>query len=75
MPSDVKLSLQRIGLVVGTLSAIAALLAAWVLLPYRVDAAEKRIGAVETKLETDHEILLEIRADMKALMRDRPRPQ
>ncbi len=42
----------------------------WVLL--RADVADqgKRLVAVEARSATDHDIILEIRADMKALLRE-----
>lgn len=45
----------------------------WVLLRYEVQDHEKRLGVVETRVGNDHDILLEIRADLKALARDRDR--
>lgn len=47
MSSDIKVNLQRVGAVLGIIVAIAGLVSAWVLLPYRMDAAEKRINAIE----------------------------
>ena len=60
-----------------TLIAMGAFLAAgfgsWVLLRADVQDHEKRLGSVESRLSSDHDILLEIRADLKALTREQRR--
>jgi hypothetical protein len=60
-----------------TLIVLMAFLAtgfgSWVLLRADVQDHEKRLGSVESRLSSDHDILLEIRADLKALTREQRR--
>ncbi len=67
-----------------TLAVIGGLLAtgfaSWILLRAqvqahgeRLDEQTHRIDVVESRLATDHDILLEIRADVKAFTRERNR--
>lgn len=57
---DVSLSFTRLGLVVGVLLSIASLLGAFVVLPYRMDAAERRVQQIEKERATDHDLLMRI---------------
>lgn len=54
------LSLGRIGLVVGVLLSIASLLGAFVILPYRMDAAEKAVEQVQKERAADHDLIMRI---------------
>ena len=60
MSDETKESLSRIGLVVGLLSGITGLLGAFVLLPYRISAAEQEIRQVKVETRADHELLVRI---------------
>lgn len=60
MSDETKESLSRIGLVVGLLSGITGLLGAFVLLPYRISAAEQEIRQVKIETRADHELLVRI---------------
>jgi uncharacterized membrane protein len=60
MSDDIKVSLTRIGMVLGVLAAVAALFGTFVILPYRMDAAEKSIKAIQDKTEVDHDLLQRI---------------
>lgn len=66
------------GTLVALLAIFAAGVAAWTLVRAEVSshastlvAHEARIKAVEDKIAADHDILIEIRADLKALRRER----
>ena len=60
MSDETKESLSRIGLVVGVLSGISGLFGAFVLLPYRISAAEQEIRQLQTEARADHELLVRI---------------
>lgn len=72
---DVKLNVTRVGVTVGVLAAIVALLGAWFILPYRMEAAEKKIAAHDTELASMREILIRIDENVKDMRRaDRRNP-
>ena len=60
MSDETKESLSRIGLAVGVLSGLTGLLGAFVLLPYRISAAEQEIRQVKIETRADHELLVRI---------------
>lgn len=60
MSEELKLNLSRIGLVVGVVSGLSGLLGAFVLLPYRINAAESEIRQMKTEARADHELLVRI---------------
>lgn len=60
MSDATKESLSRIGLVVGVVSGLSGLLGAFVLLPYRINAAESEIRQMKTEARADHELLVRI---------------
>lgn len=62
-----RINLGRIGLVLGIVLAVAGLLGGWMLLPHRMEAAEKKIEAIETKLESQRDLLLRIDENVKSL--------
>lgn len=66
---DVKVSLGRLGVILGVAAAIAALFGAWFVLPYRVGQAEEKIKAVETEQRQQREILIRIDENVKELRR------
>lgn len=72
---------SRIRTTVGTVGLLIGLIAtgvfAWATLRGDVEdhsrslkAHEQRLGTIETRAREDHDILVEIRADQKALMRE-----
>lgn len=67
--TSVKLDLNRIGLAIGIIAGLAGALGAWYLLPYRVDAIEKRTAVVETKLDAQQQLLIRIDENVKLLRR------
>lgn len=77
---DVKVNVNvtRLGVIIGALAAVVALAGAWFILPYRMDAAEKKISAVEEKsahhdvdIATIKEILVRIDENVKEMRRER----
>ncbi len=60
MSDETKDSLSRIGLVVGVVSGLSGLFGAFVLLPYRIEAAEQDIRQVKAEARIDHELLVRI---------------
>ncbi len=50
-------SLTRIGLIVGLLSGLAGLFGAFVILPYRMDAAETAIRELHRTQAADHDLI------------------
>jgi hypothetical protein len=60
MSDDVKINLTRLGVVLGVLALLATPFGTFILLSHRVDAAEKAIIAVQTKVEADHDLLQRI---------------
>lgn len=67
MSNDVKISLQRIGITIGAVSALGALIGSWVVLPYRMTAAEQRIDALQAQVREYRELLIRIDENVKAL--------
>lgn len=60
MSDDVKLSLTRAGIVLGVIAAFVALFGAFVVLPYRMDAAEGDIKELRSRAHTDHDLIQRI---------------
>lgn len=50
--------------------AICAAVKAFVLLPSRMDNVEKAIAAVETRNNSDHDVLIELRTNVANMTRD-----
>lgn len=63
--------LQRVGLVVGILVGMVGMFGAWFVLPYRVDAAEKKVERLEREQATMREILIRIDENVKVLKESR----
>ena len=60
MSDSTRLNLTRLGLVVGLAAGLAGLFGAFVLLPYRMEAAEQAIRDVQSKALIDHDLLLRL---------------
>ena len=60
MSDQTKSALTRLGLAVGIVSGLSGLFGAFVLLPYRIDAAEQEIKQLKTEARVDHELLVRI---------------
>ncbi len=60
MSDQTKSALTRLGLAVGIVSGLSGLFGAFVLLPYRIDAAEQEIRQLKTEARIDHELLVRI---------------
>lgn len=72
---DVKINLNRVAVTIAVCSGLVALAGAWFLLPYRVDAVEKRTTVVEQKLDAQQQLLIRIDENVKLLRRaDRSNP-
>jgi len=73
MPDDdVKLNLTKIGVMLAVVAASASLLGAWVVFPYRLDAAEAKLIALETRMEAQNSLLIRIDENVKQL-KENPR--
>jgi hypothetical protein len=64
---EISINLNRVALAIGVASGLIALAGAWFLLPYRVDAVEKRTSAVEQKLDAQQQLLIRIDENVKLL--------
>lgn len=71
MSDETTKSLQRIGIVLGIITTIAAVVGAWAVLPHRMDAAERRIEILEAEAKTSHDLLVRIDENVKALKEKR----
>lgn len=60
MSDSNKRKLEMLALLVAVISGIGAFFGAFVLLPYRMQAAEKAIEAVQTERKTDRELLIRV---------------
>lgn len=67
MSDDVKLNLTKLGVVAAVLASIIGLLGAWFILPYRMEAAETKIVALETRIEAQSALLIRIDENVKQL--------
>lgn len=65
--ADLSLNLNRMALGVAVLSSLIALAGAWLLLPYRVEAVERRTTVVESKLDAQQQLLIRIDENVKQL--------
>lgn len=77
---DVRINLNRLGVILGVITALVALAGAWLVLPYRVEQTEKAQSLFETKVERrfetteaeqrqQREILIRIDENVKELKR------
>jgi hypothetical protein len=64
---DTEVSLKRIGLLLGIIATITSFVGAWAILPHRMNAAERRIEALESEARTSRELLVRIDENVKAL--------
>lgn len=78
---NVKINLSRLGVVIGVIAALIAFAGTWLVLPYRVEQAEKSQTIFEVKTERrfesneaearhQREILIRIDEGVKLLRRD-----
>lgn len=78
MTAQFKARVELLGLVVGViggLGGIAGMIGAFWLLPYRVEAVEKRIDNIAIQRDADHELLTRIEErliNVQAELRKRP---
>ena len=79
---DVKLNLTKLGVIIAALAGIAGLAGAWFILPYRMDAAEKkqenfevrvdrRFESTDAEARAQREILIRIDENVKQLKESR----
>lgn len=76
--TDKLISLNRLEMAIGCAVGIISLLAivgAFYILPYRVSQLENRVTLIETQRQQDHDLLIEIRTNVKLLLdkQDNPR--
>ena len=69
---DIKINLNKVAVAVAVVSGLVALAGAWFMLPYRVDAVERRTTAVEQKLDAQQQLLIRIDENVKQLKEKRP---
>jgi hypothetical protein len=69
--SEINVNLHRLGVVVALVSGFIAVAGAWFLLPYRVDAVEKRTTVLETKIDAQQQLLIRIDENVKQLKEQR----
>lgn len=67
MSEKIQLNLTRLGLAVGIIGGIIGIGGTFVVLPYRLEAAEKRIGVLEEQVSSSRELLVRIDENVKAL--------
>jgi sensor domain CHASE-containing protein len=70
--SSMKIDLTRLALPLAVISGLVALAGAWLLLPYRLEAVEKRTTVVEQKLDAQQQLLIRIDENVKQLKEKRP---
>lgn len=75
MSDEMKIDLQQIGVAVGILAAISALFGAYVLLPHRMEAAERAIQTLEAESRVNRELLVRIDENVKELKSKHARAQ
>lgn len=59
--------IRKTAAALAVLTALITLLGAWVVIPHRMEAAEKRIQVLETEAKTAHDLLVRIDENVKAL--------
>jgi hypothetical protein len=64
-----KVNLAQAAIVIAVLSGLVSLTQAWLILPYRMTAAESKIQTLEAKVEVQNAILIRIDENVKALKR------
>lgn len=67
MSEKIQLNLTRIGLLVGMVGGAIGIGGTFVVLPYRLEAAEKRITSLEEQVASSRELLVRIDENVKAL--------
>lgn len=67
MSEKIQLNLTRLGLIVGISGGIIGMGGTFIVLPYRLEAAEKRITALEEQVASSRELLVRIDENVKAL--------
>lgn len=73
MTQQGKARIEFLGLIVGVLGGIgglAGMIGAFWLLPYRVEAVEKRIDAIAIQRNADHELLTRIEERLIAVQQE-----
>lgn len=69
MSAEDRKKIELAALVIGTLLAIAAALGTFVVLPYRMTAAESAIRDVQQRTATDHDVLTRIDSRTEEIQR------
>lgn len=64
---DLKLNLTKVGVLLAVVAGSASLLGAWVVFPYRLDAAEAKLIALEIRMEAQQSLLIRIDENVKQL--------
>lgn len=71
LSNEIKIDLAKLGMVAGLLVATFSLIGAWVVLPYRVAAAEAAIARVQAEQQKMNEVLIRIDENVKSLKEGR----
>jgi len=67
MSERVQLNLTRIGLLVGMIGGAIGIGGTFFVMPYRIEAAERRISSLEEQVASSRELLVRIDENVKAL--------
>lgn len=65
--SETTVDIKKVGAIASALAGVVGLLGAWVVLPYRVQAAESKIIELQIELKATREILIRIDENVKDL--------
>jgi hypothetical protein len=71
MSNETKRNLELGALIIGTILAITSAFGVFYVLPYRMSAAETSISAMQIERKADHDVLVRIDENVKALMQQK----
>lgn len=69
--TDRLINLNRVEMLLASIVAICAIIGtvgAWYILPYRMTQMEGRVTSMESQRQQDHDLLIEIKTDVKLLL-------
>lgn len=64
MPPKVHSRLAEWGIVISVIAGLAGLVGAWFVIPYRVEAAEKAIEKLKAEVQSDHDVIIRLDANV-----------
>ena len=74
MSEDLQINLSRFGVGVALIAGLSGMLGAFVILPYRMSAAEAEIAILKHKVEMQSDVLARIDENVKQLKAERRLP-